>query len=775
LSSFHGYIGRDAGATGAALITGAGSKWSNSRNFYVGSFGTATLNIEDGGAVVSGSTGYIGNNYGSIGTATVTGAGSKWLNGGGALYVGRSGSGTLNVTNGGLVTSSEAYVGDNSTSTATISGGGSKWANGNYMYVGYSGCGTLTIDNGAQVTGGIGYLGYAAGASGAAIVTGTGSTWALDGALFVGRSGAGTLTVESGAVVTTKTLYASLNDLKSAGNGTINANGLVSDMELAFDGSYGTSRQFPFGSGGVLNLNVDGSAVLGAGHKGSGALRISNGRAITSSTGYLGCVAGSSGTATVTGTGSRWTTAFDLYVGDYGAGTLNVENGGQANSARGYLGSNHGSTGVGNIGGTGSRWTNGGYLYVGRYGAGELNIKNGGQVTNTRGRVGDGADSSGTVTVAGAGSTWTNSESLYVGYMGRGALVVESGGQVSNMSAYLASLLGSAGTAHVAGNGSRWTCNGYLNVGDSGSGALTIEAGGQVSNATGYLGYQSSAAGTATVTGPGSRWANSSALYVGNSGAGTLYLEAGGQVTAASIAVKNGASTLNAHVSNNNMLVLGTASTPGAFTNNGKTNFYADGFLTAGTYAPVSDLKGRTMTWSGTGTYNAFGGMWDSANKTFVVPAAAQVAASGTASLATGMRTIFTDPAGRRAGVSTGVVPDGTTLSASPLAGGDLSGISLLPGESVVSAWDFTTPLTGETLLSFDVGGGLSDLRAWRYDGTVWSPYDTHVVYRDGIASFTVTGFSGYAVSAVPEPGTWAMLAAGVAAVVLYWQRKRRA
>ena len=107
------------------------------------------------------------------------------------------------------------------------------------------------------------------------------------------------------------------------------------------------------------------------------------------------------------------------------------------------------------------------------------------------------------------------------------------------------------------------------------------------------------------------------------------------------------------------------------------------------------------------------------------------------------------------------------------MTGGQLDGIGLLPGEAVVSAWDFNTTLTGETLLSFDVGEGLSDLRAWRYNGGAWAAYDTHVVYREGIASFSVTQFSGYAVSAVPEPGTWAMILAGAVAMGLYWRRKR--
>jgi T5SS/PEP-CTERM-associated repeat protein len=318
------------------------------------------------------------------------------------------------------------------------------------------------------------------------------------------------------------------------------------------------------------------------------------------------------------------------------------------------------------------------------------------------------------------------------------------------------------------------TSSSSIYIGGDGGGALLIEAGGQVSNTSGYVGNNSGSTGTVTVIGTNSNWTNSSTLYVGSAGSGTLTIETGGQVAAKRVTINN-KSVVGLHVSGNNMLLLGSTTEAGVVTNSGKTNLYADVFLPAAGYTPISDLQRRSMTWSGTGTYNAFGGTWDSVSKTFVVPAATGVGAGNTATLATGTRTIFTDAAGHRAGVSTGVVTGTPTMVANSMTGGQLDGIGLLPGEAVVAAWDFNTTLTGETLLSFDVGQGLSDLRAWRYSSGAWAPFDTHVVYREGIASFSVTGFSGYAVSAVPEPATWTMLLAAAAALGLYRWRKRRA
>ena len=108
---------------------------------------------------------------------------------------------------------------------------------------------------------------------------------------------------------------------------------------------------------------------------------MAEGVAITSSYGYLGYNSGSSGTATVTGTGSKWTNSGDLYVGNYGTGTLRIEAGGQVSNSTGYLGYNSGSSGTATVTGAGSKWTNSGSLYVGNSGSGTLHIRDGGMVT----------------------------------------------------------------------------------------------------------------------------------------------------------------------------------------------------------------------------------------------------------------------------------------------------------------------------------------------------------------------------------------------------------
>ena len=479
-------------------------------DFIVGNWHTGTLIIEAGGQV-SNLYGCLGYFPGSTGAVTVTGAGSTWTNSG-SLDVGWWGAGTLTVSDGGLVTAQTLSASPDDlfgNGTITVNGavldadlvfdsthgptqslpfgaGGTlnlKVDGTGGLGAGHKGTGTLRIAEGRSVASTVGYLGYSSGSTGTATVTGAGSTWTNAGLLYVGHRGAGTLTVSDGGLVTAQTLYASSGDL--FGNGTITVNGAVLDADLVFDSTHGPTQSLPFGAGGTLNLNVDGTGGLGAGHKGTGTLRIAEGRSVASTVGYLGHSQGSTGTATVTGAGSTWTNGGALHVGDLGTGTLTVEAGGQVSNSNGYLGEEMRSTGTVTVTGGGSTWTNGGALYVGYWGTGMLTVEAGGQVNSDGAYLGHTLFSTGTVTVTGAGSTWTNSGSLYVGDDGAGTLTIEAGGQVSDTDAYLGNYWDSTGTATVTGTGSTWTHSANLNVGSKhshqdGTGSVTVENGGQL-------------------------------------------------------------------------------------------------------------------------------------------------------------------------------------------------------------------------------------------------------------------------------------------------------
>lgn len=199
-------IGADAGATGRVTITGAGSRWTVGSSLKVGSWGTGILLIENGGAVTTNGSYNTLLGARSSGTATVTGAGSTWDTGD-RLSVGSFGSGTLYIENGGQVTGDDVFVGyyAGSTGSVTVGDAGSLLDIQNELYVGLTGNGTLIIENGAGVSSKEGIIGQQSSGSGSVIVTGAGSRWDITAggfdSLIIGDFGTGSLTLSDGGVV----------------------------------------------------------------------------------------------------------------------------------------------------------------------------------------------------------------------------------------------------------------------------------------------------------------------------------------------------------------------------------------------------------------------------------------------------------------------------------------------------------------------------------------------------------------------------------------------
>ncbi len=267
---------------------------------------------------------------------------------------------------------------------------------------------------------------------------------------------------------------------------------------------------------------------------------------------YVGINSGSTGTVTVDGTGSNWTSIGSITIGLAGAGTLSISNGGKVSNSNGYIGQNAGGTGKVTVDGIGSTWTNAGNLTVGDFGTGTLIIENGGKVSNTDGLIGNNSGSTGKVTVDGAGSSWTYGGSLIVGNSGDGELVISNGGNVSYSSnvqyaTTIGNAAGSTGKVTVDVAGSGLTHNSTMIVGYSGNGELSIRNGGVVSNVTGFIGLISGSTGTVTVDGAGSNWTNTGNLTVGNAGTATLTVSNGGTVEASGVQAGsgNGIATIN--------------------------------------------------------------------------------------------------------------------------------------------------------------------------------------------------------------------------------------
>ena len=129
--------------------------WTISTEAYIGNTGIGTLDVTEGSQLVS-RGGYLGVSSGSTGTVAITGAGSQWTIDAVAnpinLFVGKEGSGTLTIADGGRVNSVDSYLGYSEGSTGTASVTGRHWTNSNLLDVGREGSGTLTVADGGQVT-----------------------------------------------------------------------------------------------------------------------------------------------------------------------------------------------------------------------------------------------------------------------------------------------------------------------------------------------------------------------------------------------------------------------------------------------------------------------------------------------------------------------------------------------------------------------------------------------------------------------------------------------
>ena len=103
----------DTSSNNSAMVTGAGSLWTNSGNLNVGFEGSGnSLEISHGANVANDGIGFIGYlDTSSNNSVLVTGTSSLWTHSGG-LFVGYSGSSNrLIVTNGGIVANTDGYIG----------------------------------------------------------------------------------------------------------------------------------------------------------------------------------------------------------------------------------------------------------------------------------------------------------------------------------------------------------------------------------------------------------------------------------------------------------------------------------------------------------------------------------------------------------------------------------------------------------------------------------------------------------------------------------------
>ncbi len=509
---------------------------ATSSNITVGndsSSGSGTiLTIQGGSSLMTSGNAFLGNNGTSNGTVSVSGANSNWTVNGN-ITVGDSGSGSFFVLSGaqanvtGLTTLGGSAGGfgfihvDGANSTLNLGGD---------LDMGVAANSTVLISNGGTIRSTEGEMGAGFFSSGnttaLATVTGANSTWIITGnsGLIVGEYTPANLTISNGGNVTSLAINATCYiGRSSTSNGPATGTVIVD------------------GANSILNL---GNNSLIVANSTIGNLTISNGGNVTCDGVLMGNSTGGNGTVLVTGNGSVWNTGANasLVVGNTGAANLTIASGGLVNAADGVVLSGNG-------------------------GFGQLNL-----------------DSNGTLQIGGANHLGFGSGN-YAVILGGGVLQVVGANLTTSVNATLST--GTSSTINTNGFNATWSgaLSGAGSLIKSGQGNLTL------SGNVNYTGNTTVSGGNLVIAGTFNIPSGATMEITGNVTAQEILVSAGGTLTG------NGA--IIGNVVNNGTVSLSSGTgqkltITGNLTNNGL----------------VSLLNGTGVSVSGTAV-NAVGAIFD--------------------------------------------------------------------------------------------------------------------------------------------------------------------
>ncbi|HVU86131.1 MAG TPA: PEP-CTERM sorting domain-containing protein [Pirellulales bacterium] len=327
LAGQNGAVGNAAGSTGTVIVNGSSPSGTFFGTGSIGGSGTGTVNVFSGGA---GAT-YVGNQPGSQGTVTASGAKSTWFD----TYLGYGGTGSVTIQNGAAGNSlTKQYIGyaAGSQGTLSVTGTGSTWTNGtssndsHELYVGYGGTGEMDFTAGAtgRSVGAPVYLGFQSGGNGTMKIDGAGSSYQLgnsNGSLFIGESGTGKFSITGGGKLDTQGQPLIIGDVAGS-NGSLTIDGATSSL-------ISTATNNPISSATV-------------GNAGTGSFSVTGGAQVTLGNVGVAVTGGSSGTVTVDGAGSRLSVPNGfLTLGSNGSGataSVTVQNGATLSASQLALG-----------------------------------------------------------------------------------------------------------------------------------------------------------------------------------------------------------------------------------------------------------------------------------------------------------------------------------------------------------------------------------------------------------------------------------------------------
>lgn len=540
---------------------------------YVDNGGTAQ--ISNG----SESAGYFTADFGS--TLMLGGAGSLSVSGGGGEAVGGSAVGVFNQSGGiNTITNSNAnlILGESGGSTGTyiLSGTGSLLSlSSDSEYIGYSGTGIFNQSGGTNSLGNNGVLniGYNSGSSGDYMLSGAGTLFA--GSEYVGNGGSGSF-VQSGSANKALNVYVGY-DAGSSGNYALGGTGslCISSAGTEFVGCSGTGV---FNQSGGTN-SLGNNAVL-----------------------YVGYNSGSTGTYSLTGTGSL-SVSLNEQIGINGAGNFNQGGGTNTAGSAIYLGYDIASTGTyamsdGTLDTIGAD-QNGYSEYIGYCGTGNFNQSGG---TNTASYIVLGANSGST------GTYTLSSGTLSCAYIGIGQIgsgnLNQTGGSLSASDHFsVGNLTGANGTYTLSGNGILFAY--YGDIGFQGTGIFNQTGGTNSINSGLYLGGTFDGAGgmgTYLLSGTGTLAVGGNE-YVGYNGTGFFSQSGGTNTISGELDLGNNPSSTGNYTLNGGTLAASAVYVGGSSGGTGALTVSGTGVLNVTGVLEIYNNSGSSIIFNG-GTIN---------------------------------------------------------------------------------------------------------------------------------------------------------------------------
>lgn len=301
-------------------------------------------------------------------------------------------------------------------------------------------------------------------------------------------------------------------------------------------------------SGAGTSFNAATQLLVGNSGAGTASLTVDTGATLNSGAAIIGNNMGTNGIATVSNSGSSWSTTSGLTIGGSGSGTLTIQDG-SVNVATTLT---VGSLGTINLNGGSLRFD--GYSNSGtiNYTAGTIQLA-GDHIVGLDLAIGDlfglnpvipsgkdleiegGLDTRFNVTVSGGTlRSLDSSDFMRLGFGGNSVLSVSNAGTVTANGQLLVGYpvnTGFSGTVNVSGAGSTVTSNGDFTLSPVGPGTLQVSAGGRiVNNANALLATGSGSNATATVTDANSAWTIAGNASVGTSGTANVTIKDQGLV-----------------------------------------------------------------------------------------------------------------------------------------------------------------------------------------------------------------------------------------------------